>query len=73
MWIQYFTIFWRLFLNSKKIIKILKADGWVLKRIKGSHHHFMHSTKPGLVTVPHPEAELPIKTIASILRQAGLK
>lgn len=60
-------------MNSKAIIKILKADGWTLKRINGSHHHFTHASKSGLVTVPHPKDDLPIKTVASILKQAGLK
>ena len=28
--------------NSRDIIKALEADGWMLKRVTGSHHHFMH-------------------------------
>jgi predicted RNA binding protein YcfA (HicA-like mRNA interferase family) len=38
----------------------------------GSHHHFKHAVKPGKVTVPHPKKDLPIGTVRSILRQAGL-
>ncbi|WP_425002672.1 type II toxin-antitoxin system HicA family toxin [Pantoea agglomerans] len=41
----------------------MKADGWVLTGINGSHHHFTHPTKPGLVTVPHPKKDLPIGTV----------
>lgn len=26
-----------------------------LARTKGSHHHFKHPTKRGLVTIPHPK------------------
>jgi predicted RNA binding protein YcfA (HicA-like mRNA interferase family) len=29
-----------------------ERDGWRLHRVRGSHHHFRHSTKPGIVTVP---------------------
>lgn len=60
-------------MNSKKLIKMLEDDGWLPVRIKGSHHHFKHPTKAGLVTVPHPKQELPVGTVNSVLKQAGLK
>lgn len=59
--------------NSRDIIKALEADGWILKRVTGSHHHFMHPSKPGVVTVPHPKKDTPIGTLKSIARQAGLQ
>jgi len=51
---------------------MLEEDGWYLVRTKGSHHHFKHPDKKGLVTLPHPKNDLPQKTIASILKQAGI-
>ena len=60
-------------MNSSKIIKMLKDDGWEIKRVQGSHHHFKHPDKRGLVTVPHPKKDIPIGTVNSILKQAGLK
>ncbi len=38
--------------SSKEIRKILEQDGWMLKRIVGSHHHFKHPVKKGTVAVP---------------------
>nr|WP_024965890.1 type II toxin-antitoxin system HicA family toxin [Pantoea sp. IMH] len=58
--------------TSKEIIAELLAGGWTLVRVNGSHHHFKHPTKKGLVTVPHPKKELPIKTVKSIRIQAGI-
>lgn len=58
-------------MNSKQVIKKLEADGWYLDRIKGSHHQFKHPAKPGLVTVKHPDGDVPKGTLASIQRQAG--
>jgi predicted RNA binding protein YcfA (HicA-like mRNA interferase family) len=56
-----------------EMIKLLEADGWLLKRTTGSHRHFMHPSKSGLVTVAgRPSATLKPKTEASILKQAGL-
>ncbi|WP_339405812.1 type II toxin-antitoxin system HicA family toxin [Pseudomonas helleri] len=59
-------------MNSRQLISTLVADGWYLVRSKGSHHHFKHPTKPGLVTIPHPKKDLLTKTINSILKQAQL-
>ncbi|WP_426072565.1 type II toxin-antitoxin system HicA family toxin [Janthinobacterium sp. DSP2-3-3] len=60
-------------MNSSHLIWMLKEDGWEEVRVKGSHHHFKHAEKPGLVTVPHPKKDLPVGTGNSILRSAGLK
>ena len=60
-------------MSSKQIIKMLEKDGWILKRVEGSHHHFKHPSKKGVVTVPHPTKDLHPKTVNSILKQAGLK
>jgi ycfA family protein len=61
------------YMSSKEIIKMLEADGWILRAVEGSHHHFKHPSKKGKVTVPHPNKDLHIKTVNSILKQAGLK
>ncbi|MBP8851157.1 MAG: type II toxin-antitoxin system HicA family toxin [Breznakibacter sp.] len=60
-------------MTSEKIIKTIEADGWYLRRVNGSHHHFRHPTKPGLVTVAHPTKDLPVKTVASIFKQAQIQ
>ncbi|MBV4553358.1 type II toxin-antitoxin system HicA family toxin [Pseudomonas sp. SWRI102] len=60
-------------MNSRFLIGQIVADGWYLVRIRGSHHHFKHPTKPGLVTVPHPKKDLLKKTAISILQQALLQ
>ncbi|WP_199427075.1 type II toxin-antitoxin system HicA family toxin [Thermaerobacillus caldiproteolyticus] len=58
--------------SSKELIKLIQKDGWYIVRTSGSHHQFKHPSKPGLVTIPHPKKNLPIKTVKSILKQAGL-
>ncbi len=60
-------------MDSKSLLQLLHEDGWVIMRTKGSHHHLKHPVKPGLVTVPHPKKDLPLGTVRSILKQAGLK
>ncbi|HEY4295428.1 MAG TPA: type II toxin-antitoxin system HicA family toxin [Paraburkholderia sp.] len=60
-------------MNSAEVVRLIRTDGWRLIRISGSHHHFRHAVKRGLVTVPHPKKDLPPGTLNSILKQAGLK
>ncbi|MDQ6717458.1 MAG: type II toxin-antitoxin system HicA family toxin [Gemmatimonadota bacterium] len=60
-------------MSSREIIRLLTAAGWVLDRVSGSHHQYVHPVKPGTVTVPHPKKDFPVKTIRSIERQSGLR
>jgi predicted RNA binding protein YcfA (HicA-like mRNA interferase family) len=59
--------------SSAEVIRLLKASGWTLVRSKGSHQHFKHDCRPGIVTVPHPKKDLPIGTLKSIEKQSGVK
>ena len=60
-------------LNSSELIRLVESDGWVLRRVRGSHHQFRHPEKPGLVTIPHPRKDMPKGTVSNILRQAGIR
>lgn len=60
-------------MNSIQLIRMLEEDGWQLIRIKGSHHIFKHPSKSVLSSVPHPKKDLPLGTVNSILKKAGLK
>jgi len=61
-------------MKISEIISLLERDGWVLKRVTGSHRYFAHPDKPGLMTVAgKPSATLKPKTESSILRQADLR
>ena len=59
--------------SSKEVIAILKKDGWVRVDGEGDHHQFKHPTKKGRVTITHPKKDIPIGTLKSIERQAGVK
>jgi len=59
--------------SSHEIIKILKDAGFVLDRIKGSHHIFLHPQSKRRAVVPHPKKDLPYGTASTILKQAGIE
>ena len=61
-------------MKVRAVIQLLTQDGWREVRVRGSHHHFRHPTKPGTATVPgNMNDDLHPKTLNSILRQAGLR
>lgn len=62
-------------LKVRDVIKLLKADGWYMKKRKGtSHRQFVHPFKTGKVTINKEDGEdLDQFTLNSIWKQAGWK
>ena len=59
-------------LSSKELIKILENNGFVLKRIHGSHHYYIHSGTGKITVVPMHNKDLAKGTLHAILKQAGI-
>ncbi|WP_421909166.1 type II toxin-antitoxin system HicA family toxin [Methanolacinia petrolearia] len=60
-------------LNPDRVIKILESRGFVLDRVKGSHHIYIHPETRQMVVIPVYKKDLPKGTLMEILRQAGIK
>jgi predicted RNA binding protein YcfA (HicA-like mRNA interferase family) len=56
--------------SSKEIIAVLLAHGFEKVSQKGSHHKYCKGNR--IVIVPSPKKEIPIGTLQSIIKQAGL-
>lgn len=59
--------------DSRKIIQILKQNGWYEVAKVGSHTQFRHPQEKGRVTAPHPKKDIQIGALKSIERQSGIK
>ena len=59
-------------LTPQKIIKVLEKKGFVLDRMKGSHHIYYHPEMKRRVVVPLHKRDLPKGTLFEILKQAGI-
>lgn len=59
-------------MDSSKVISILKANGWVLKRCRGDHHTFKKDGVPSIVTVTHPRKDVTIGQLKDISRKSGI-
>jgi predicted RNA binding protein YcfA (HicA-like mRNA interferase family) len=60
-------------MHSRDVIKLLKKEGWYEVNQVGSHKQFKHPVRRGRVTVVHPDRDIPIGTLKSIEKQAGIK
>ncbi len=59
-------------MNGKEVIKKLKANGWFVKRIRGSHYMMSDGSKTVPVAV-HRGKDIPIGTLKSIEKSTGVK
>jgi predicted RNA binding protein YcfA (HicA-like mRNA interferase family) len=59
-------------MTSAELIKELKAHGFELVSVRGSHHKLRNAANVTVV-VPHPKKDLGKGLIDAIRRQAGLK
>ncbi len=59
-------------MDSRRVLARLLAEGWVEVRQRGSHLQLKHPEKPGRVTLPHPKRDIPVGTLRSIEKQAGI-
>jgi predicted RNA binding protein YcfA (HicA-like mRNA interferase family) len=59
-------------MNGKKVIKILKKQGWKVLRIHGSHYRLGKGEKRTTVPI-HGIKDLGKSLLASIERQTGVK
>ncbi len=60
-------------MDSREAIRVLTRDGRYELNQAGSHKQFKHPKKKGRVTVPHPKRDIPLGTLRSIEKQAGIK
>ncbi len=60
-------------MTFRELEKLVLADGWRRKNCVGSHNQYVHSQKPGKVTIPNHTGDISKAVVQSVLKQAGLK
>jgi predicted RNA binding protein YcfA (HicA-like mRNA interferase family) len=61
-------------MKVRELIRTVEDDGWYLVCTRGSHRQFRHRAKRGTVTIAgNLGTDVPIGTLNSVLKQAGLK
>jgi predicted RNA binding protein YcfA (HicA-like mRNA interferase family) len=57
--------------SSREIKRRLEREGWMLDRIRGSHHVFRNPQTGAIIVLPHPKKDLGTGLVRSIYRQVG--
>ena len=60
-------------LTPKELLKVLERKGFVLKRVHGSHHYYVHPVTGKITVIPMHKKDLPKGTLHAILKQAGIE
>ena len=58
-------------MKDKDLLKLLKKNGWELKRIHGSHHILKKGNR--IETIPIHGKDVPTGLLNAILKRTGLK
>ncbi len=58
-------------MKDKDLLNLLKRNGWIVKRVNGSHHILQKDGKTE--TVPVHGKDVPTGLLHSILKRTGLK
>jgi predicted RNA binding protein YcfA (HicA-like mRNA interferase family) len=59
-------------MTPQRLIKILEQRGFMLDRVKGSHHIYYNPLTKRRAIVPLHVGDLPKGTLLEILKQAGI-
>lgn len=59
-------------MDSKTLIELIKAKGWRLDRVNGSHNIFVKDGEPGHINIPHPRKDVSIGVYRDVKKKAGL-
>ncbi|MCB4770876.1 type II toxin-antitoxin system HicA family toxin [Ancylobacter sp. Lp-2] len=57
--------------SSRDIKKRLEREGWVVDRVKGSHHIFRNRESGAILVLPHPKKDLGSGLVRAIYKAAG--
>lgn len=59
-------------MDSKTVIKLIEAAGWVYSHTTGDHAVFVRQGARMPTVVQHPRKDIPVRTLRSIERQSGV-
>jgi predicted RNA binding protein YcfA (HicA-like mRNA interferase family) len=58
--------------TPRQLIRVLEQKGWLLDRVRGSHHIMVHPEERRAIPVPMHNRDLKSGTLSAILRNAGI-
>jgi predicted RNA binding protein YcfA (HicA-like mRNA interferase family) len=59
--------------TSRELLDMAYKNGWELVSIKGSHHNFKHKESRYILTIVHPQKDVPVGRAVDTVKKIELK
>ena len=59
--------------TSRELVKLAEENGWSLVSVKGDHHNFKHPESRFIVTIVHPQKDVPVGRAVDTVKKIRLE
>lgn len=59
--------------TSRELIQLALDSGWTLVSVKGDHHNFKHADSRYIVTIAHPQKDVPVGRAQDTVKKLKLE
>lgn len=59
--------------TSRELVKLAEEFGWRLVGVKGDHHNFKHPASRFIVTIVHPQKDVPVGRAVDTVKKIRLE
>jgi predicted RNA binding protein YcfA (HicA-like mRNA interferase family) len=59
--------------TSRELIKLAEDFGWRLASVKGDHHNFKNPASRFIVTIAHPQKDVPVGRAVNTVKKIRLE
>jgi predicted RNA binding protein YcfA (HicA-like mRNA interferase family) len=59
--------------TSRELVSLAKQNGWTLVSVRGDHHNFKHSQSRFIVTIIHPQKDVPVGRAVDTVKKIKLE
>jgi predicted RNA binding protein YcfA (HicA-like mRNA interferase family) len=59
--------------TSRELVKLAEEFGWILVGVRGDHHNFKHPASRFIVTIVHPQKDVPVGRAVDTVKKIKLE
>jgi predicted RNA binding protein YcfA (HicA-like mRNA interferase family) len=59
--------------TRRELVMLAEGSGWRLVRVKGDHHNFKHPESRYIVTIVHPQKDVPVGRAVDTVKKIMLE
>ena len=59
--------------TSRELVKLAEEFGWMLVGVRGDHHNFKHPESRFIVTIVHPQKDVPVGRAVDTVKKISLE